>query len=95
MRFIDKITPKGFITIPQHEYDMLKFKSDHYDKVDFKLNEGMEYVHRLGEYSTDYTDGMYSAYMNIYRELGKDELRKRTGGGNLFPVQTGDDNLPW
>lgn len=95
MRLIDKLTPKGYVTIPQHEYDLMKFKSEHYDKVDSKLNEGMEYVHRLGEFSTDYTDGMYSAYMNIYKELGKDELRQRTRNGRLFSLSSGSDDIAW
>lgn len=93
---IPKLTPrKNTITIPQHEYDMLTFKSEAYDRVDSKLNEGLTYIHNLGEFATNYHDGMQSAMMSVYKELQKDELRKRTGGGKLFPVQTGDSDLPW
>lgn len=95
MKSLGSTIPKGYIQIPQHEYDMLTFKGEAYDRVDVKINEGLTYIHRLGEFAEDYHDGMQSALMDIYKELRKDELRKRTGGGKLFPVQTGDSDLPW
>ena len=91
------ISRKGFIEIPQHEYDMLTFKSECYDNIDTALNEGLEYIMRLeiADVMTDFHDGMRATLLDIFKELRKDELRKRTGGGKLFPVQTGDSDLPW
>lgn len=97
MPMLSNTVPKGYIQIPQHEYDMLIFKSECYDNIDTSLNEGLEYTHRLAiaNVMTDFHDGMESAYINTFKELRKDELRKRTGGGKLFPVQTGDSDLSW
>lgn len=86
---------KNTITIPKHEYDMLTFKSEAYDRIDSKLNEGLMYIHGLAEFATNYHEGMQATMLDIFKELRKDELRKRTGGGKLFPVQTGDSDLPW
>lgn len=95
MRIPINIIPKGYIQISQHEYDMLTFKAECYDSIDLKLNEVLTYIHALGEFAEDFHDGMQSTALDIYKELHKDELRKRTGGGKLFPVQTGDSDLPW
>lgn len=97
MRIPINIIPKGYIQIPQHEYDMLTFKSKSYDNIDSVINVLLEEAHRstLDGDDSDYTDGVFDTTIRINKELCKDELRKRTGGGKLFPVQTGDSDLSW
>lgn len=95
MKFLTNLLP-GHEQIESEELKLLRFKADAYDRIDDELNRGLAYTHRIKLSISDrYYDGMESAYVNIYRELRKNELQEGKDRRNLQSVQTGSDNLPW
>jgi len=95
MKFLTSLLP-GHEQVSSEELKMLQFKADAYDRVDDEINRGLQYVNRLKLTVEDtYYNGMESAYMNIYKELRKNELQEGKDRRNLPTVQTGSDDLPW
>lgn len=95
MKFLTSLLP-GHEQIESNELALLRFKADAYDRIDNELNRGLAYTHRIKMSVNDqYYDGMESAYVNIYKELRKNELREGKDHRNVQSVQTGSDDLPW
>lgn len=96
MKYLQSILP-GHEQISSEELETLKFKAEGYDRVDDEINRGIEFAHRMtidGDMG-EYYDGMNAAYMNIYKELRKNELWKGKDRRNLPTVSAGSDDIPW
>lgn len=95
MKFLTSLLP-GHEQIESKELELLRFKADAYDRVEDEINRGLMYVHRMEMISNErYHEGMESAYMNIYKELRKNELREGKDRRNVQAVQAGSDDIPW
>lgn len=97
MKFLTSLLP-GNEQVSKDELDLLRFKAAGYDRVDDEINRGLMYVHSMKvnpSTADSYYSGMESAYMNIYKELRKNELREGKDRRNVQTVQAGSDDLSW